>query len=66
MMVKAFVFLVTMLLPDGSMITESSVHNACPNQEVIMDLYTGKQATGEVVDWQAGCFEVQLKAYVGT
>ena len=66
MMIKAYVFLITMLLPSGEMVTESSVHNQCPDKEEITEIYSAKQTDGKVVDWQAGCFEVHLRTYVNT
>lgn len=56
-----FVFLVTLSLPSGEIVTNSSIHDDCPDQEQVYEEYTAMQYEGTITDWQAGCFQVQLK-----
>lgn len=61
-----FIFLITMSLPSGEIVTNSSIHNDCPNQGMVYEEYSAMQNKGLVVDWQAGCFQLQLKKNIGS
>lgn len=57
MIITKFVLLVTMLLPSGDIVSESSVHDMCPPMEAVIVKYTGDVNDGLILDWRAGCFE---------
>lgn len=61
-----FIFLITMSLPSGEIVTNSSIHDDCPNQIMVYEKYSAMQNKGLVIDWQAGCFQVELKKNIGS
>ena len=61
-----FIFLITMSLPSGEIVTNSSIHDDCPNQVTVHEEYSAMQNRGLVIDWQAGCFQLELKKNIGS
>jgi len=66
MIITKFVLLVTMLLPTGEIVSESSVHDACPPIEAVMVKYSGDVNDGLILDWRAGCFEFSFNKQTKT
>lgn len=58
---KAFVFVLLMIMPDGEPKHISAVVASCPAEEMIEALYEDMRVQGEIKDWNAVCFRFETR-----
>ena len=58
---KAFVFLLLMVMPNGEAKHHSRIVEVCPDKASIDALFNQMQDEGEILDWNAVCFQFQTR-----
>ena len=59
-MITKVIFFVALIMPNGEYITKSSVVEACPSIKQLGDHYERRNRDGEIRDWNATCFVMNL------
>jgi len=55
------VFVVVVILPTGQPAIKAELVKECPDQTFIISAYQQMKVAGEILDWQARCYDSKLK-----